>query len=57
MNWDHSFQAQISCDGEGEAWGGCGFFEMTSQWMLWQVNPEWNTDEKYHWDAFHEADS
>ena len=48
----HSFQAQISCDGEVEAWGGCGFFEMTSQWMLWQVNPEWITDEKYHWDAF-----
>ncbi len=48
----HSFQSQISCDGEGEAWGGCGFFEMTSQWMLWQVNPEWITDEKYHWDAF-----
>lgn len=48
----HSFQAQISCDGQGEAWGGCGFFEMTSQWMLWQVNPEWITDEEYHWDAF-----
>ena len=48
----HSFQAQISCDGQGEAWGGCGFFEMTSQWILWQVNPEWITDEKYHWDAF-----
>lgn len=48
----HSFQAQISCDSEGEAWGGCGFFEMTSQWMLWQVNPEWITDEKYHWEAF-----
>ena len=48
----HSFQAQISCDGQGEAWGGCGFFEMTSQWMLWQVNPEWITDEKYHWEAF-----
>lgn len=48
----HSFQAQISCDGEGEAWGGCGFFEMTSQWMLWQVNPEWITDEEYHWNAF-----
>lgn len=48
----HSFQAQISCDGEGEAWGGGGIFEMTSQWMLWQVNPEWITDEKYHWDAF-----
>lgn len=48
----HSFQAQIGCDSEGEAWGGCGFFEMTSQWMLWQVNPEWITDERYHWDAF-----
>lgn len=48
----HSFQAQITCDGQGEAWGGCGFFEMTSQWMLWQVNPEWITDEKYHWEAF-----
>ena len=36
----HSFQSQIMCDGEGEAWGGCGFFEMTSQWMLWQVNLE-----------------
>lgn len=48
----HSFQAQISCDGQGEAWGGCGFFEMTSQWMLWQVNPEWITDERYHWEAF-----
>lgn len=48
----HSFQSQIICDGEGEAWGGCGFFEMTSQWMLWQVNPEWITDEKYHWDAY-----
>lgn len=48
----HSFQSQISCDGQGEAWGGCGFFEMTSQWMLWQVNPDWITDEKYHWDAF-----
>jgi hypothetical protein len=48
----HSFQSQISCDGQGEGWGGSGFFEMASQWMLWQVNPEWITDEKYHWDAF-----
>lgn len=48
----HSFQSQISCDGQGEGWGGCGFFEMASQWMLWQVNPEWITDEKYHWDSF-----
>ena len=48
----HSFQSQIICDGEGEAWGGNGFFEMTSQWMLWQVNPEWQKDERYHLDAF-----
>ena len=48
----HSFQSQITCDGEGEAWGGCGFFEMTSQWMLWQVNPDWISDESYHWDGF-----
>ncbi len=48
----HSFQAQVTCDGDGEAWGGCGFFEMTSQWMLWQVNPGWMADEEYHWDAF-----
>lgn len=48
----HSFQAQISCDGAGEAWGGTGFFEMASQWMLWQVNPDWISDERYHWEAF-----
>ncbi len=48
----HSFQLQISCDGEGEAWGGAGIFEMASQWMLWQVNPDWQTDENYHLEAF-----
>lgn len=48
----HSFQSQVTCDGAGEAWGGCGFFEMASQWMLWNVNPDWLTDEQYHWDAF-----
>jgi len=48
----HCFQSQIMCDGHGEGWGGCGFFEMTSQWMLWQVNPLWMTDEEYHWKAF-----
>ncbi len=48
----HSFQLQISCDGEGEAWGGAGIFEMASQWMLWQVNPDWQTDENYHLNAF-----
>ncbi|MBQ0023525.1 MAG: hypothetical protein KBT29_09845 [Prevotellaceae bacterium] len=48
----HSFQSQIGCDGTGESWGGGGIFEMASQWMLWQVNPEWPTDENYHWKAF-----
>lgn len=48
----HSFQSQIGCDGEGESWGGGGIFEMASQWMLWQVNPQWTTDENYHWKGF-----
>ena len=48
----HSFQLQIPADSVGDAWGGSGFFEMTSQWMLWQVNPNWLTDETYHFDAF-----
>ena len=48
----HSFQAQIMADSIGQAWGGSGFFEMTSQWMLWQVNPWWLRDENYHLEAF-----
>ena len=48
----HSFQAQIMADSIGACWGGTGFFEMTSQWMLWQVNPDWLTDENYHFEAF-----
>ena len=48
----HSFQSMITCDKQGESWGGGGIFEMTSQWMLWNVNPEWPTDENYHWKAF-----
>ncbi len=48
----HSFQLQIVADKQGEAWGGSGFYEMTSQWMLWQVNPEWVTDENYHFAEF-----
>ncbi len=48
----HSFQSQIGCDGEGGSWGGGGIFEMTSQWMLWLVNPQWTTDENYHWKGF-----
>lgn len=50
----HSFQLQIYADGKSEGWGssGDGFFEMTSQWMLWRVNPDWIADEKYHLDDF-----
>lgn len=48
----HSFQSMIACDKQGESWGGGGIFEMCSQWMLWNVNPEWPTDENYHWKAF-----
>lgn len=50
----HSFQLQIIADGQGEAWGGNGIYEMASQWMLWQVNPDWMKDENYHWVAFKE---
>jgi len=48
----HSFQLQIPADSVGDAWGGSGFYEMTSQWMLWRVNPYWIDDETYHFDAF-----
>ena len=48
----HSFQSMIACDHQGESWGGGGIFEMCSQWMLFNVNPEWPTDENYHWKAF-----
>lgn len=48
----HSFQAQIMADSIGQCWGGTGFFEMASQWMLWQVNADWITDENYHFEAF-----
>ena len=48
----HSFQSQVMADGTGEAWGGGGIFEMTSQWMLWNVNPNWVSDENYHWKGF-----
>ena len=48
----HSFQLQVIADNEGDAWGGSGFYEMTSQWMLWQVNPQWTDEEYYHFEAF-----
>lgn len=47
----HSFQCQIGADRGGE-WPVYGFYEMTSQWMLWQVNPDWLTDENYHYEAY-----
>ena len=48
----HSFQLQMPADSISDIWGGTGFLEMTSQWMLWQVNPNWVTDENYHFQAF-----
>ena len=42
-------------EGPGEGQGAHlegGFYEMASQWMLWQVNPLWVSDENYHWQAF-----
>lgn len=50
----HSFQYLVHANG---AWGftsapegsrGQPIFEMTSQYMLWQVEPEWLTFENYH---------
>lgn len=50
----HSFQYLVHADG---AWGfthapqgskGQSIFEMTSQYMLWQVAPEWIRFENYH---------
>ena len=48
----HCFQLQNMADSVSDCWGGSGFFEMTSQWMLWQVNPWWLRDENYHFEAF-----
>jgi hypothetical protein len=45
----HSFQALIHDDGVATAsFSGGSIHEMTSQWMLWQVYPEWMTFENYH---------
>lgn len=54
----HSFQYLVHADG---AWAftsspdgshGQPIFEMTSQYMLWQVYPEWMTFENYHLKGF-----
>jgi len=48
----HSFQCQIGADRKDGGAQFYGFYEMASQWMLWQVNPDWLTDENYHYEAF-----
>lgn len=54
----HSFQFLVNADG---AWaltsspkgsGGQTFFEMSSQYMLWHVYPDWMTFENYHLKAY-----
>ncbi len=56
----HSFQYLAKCDGN---WAfssppkgsrGNSIFEMTSQYMLWQVYPDWVTFENYHLKGFME---
>jgi len=49
----HSFQYLLGVDKansnrKGGGGGGYGLAEMTSQYMLWQVYPEWLTFENYH---------
>jgi hypothetical protein len=50
----HSFQAIGRADGAASFSGG-SIHEMTSQWMLFQVYPEWMTFENYHLTAFMKA--
>jgi hypothetical protein len=47
----HSFQALLRADGFTTPSGGA-IYEMTSQYMLWQVYPEWMTFENYHLNDF-----
>jgi hypothetical protein len=45
----HTFQSFVHADGApGFHSVGHSIFEMTSQYMLWQVYPEWMTFENYH---------
>ena len=43
----HSFQFMVEADG-GKGFPGTTLYEYTSQWMLWQVHPDWVTIENYH---------
>ncbi|WP_223854693.1 DUF6055 domain-containing protein [Bacteroides sp. GM023] len=49
----HSFQYMVSADGM-RGFSGCPLVEYTSQWMLWQVYPDWVTIENYHLKSFME---
>ncbi|WP_447643102.1 MULTISPECIES: DUF6055 domain-containing protein [Chitinophagaceae] len=49
----HVFQSFVIADGGvGFSTTGQSMYEMTSQYMLWQVYPEWLTFENYHLKAF-----
>jgi hypothetical protein len=50
----HSFQALLRADGAASFAGG-SIHEMTAQYMLWQVYPEWMTFENYHLNDFMKA--
>ena len=43
----HAFQFMVMADG-GNGFPGTTLYEYTSQWMLWQVHPDWVTIENYH---------
>lgn len=47
----HSFQYMVGADG-ARSFAGCPLVEYTSQWMLWQVYPDWTTIEQFHLDAY-----
>src|SRR6185437_448029 len=50
----HSFQGLIRSEA-GAGFSGGSINEMTSQWMLWQVYPDWMTFENYHLVAYMKA--
>ncbi|BCU77831.1 DUF6055 domain-containing protein [Luteolibacter sp. LG18] len=51
----HSFQGLTRADGAERFANGGIFAEMTSQYVLWQVFPEWQTFENYHLKAYLKA--
>jgi hypothetical protein len=52
---DQFIDTQDADQPEQGRWFGGGFFEMTSQWMLWHVNPNWVRDEHFHWKAYQQS--